>query len=74
MGIEKLQCRSCGGNLTLDNGIYVCRYCGTHYTSTNAPTYRNPQLDNTVIINDYSPDKVSKLASEFRSFCWNRRY
>lgn len=70
---EKLQCDSCGGNLIKDGEVFVCQSCGTGYKFSEEKTeYRNPQLDNTIIINGLDEIKVQKLASEFREFCYNR--
>lgn len=70
---EKLQCDNCGGNLTQsENGIFVCEHCGTGYKISNDSKpipYRNPHVENTIIINNVNPNKISSLSSDFRSFC-----
>lgn len=69
---EKLQCDNCGGNLTqTENGLFVCPHCGTGYRITE-PSYRNPQLDNTIIYNGLNPNRVKELSSEFKKFCYER--
>ena len=69
---EKLQCDNCGGNLIqTESGLYSCPHCGTGYKITGS-SQRNPQLDNTIIDNGLSPDRLMKLSSEFKSFCFER--
>ena len=71
---EKLQCETCGGNLIhKENDLFVCESCGLGYKITDKSTpYRDPHVDNTVIINGIQPDKIARLSSEFNSFCYRR--
>ena len=69
---EKLQCDNCGGNLIqTENGLYSCPHCGTGYRITESSRH-NPQLDNTIIDNGLDPNRIMKLSSEFKSFCFER--
>jgi len=71
---EKLQCDNCGGNLIhKEEDIFVCEHCGTGYRigeSKPAP-YRNPQLDNTIIVEGLNPNKMETLCAEWASFTAN---
>lgn len=69
---EKLQCENCGGNLVrTEDGLFACSHCGTGYKILDTP-YRDPHVDNTIIINGITPDKIARLSSEFNSFCYRR--
>ena len=69
---EKLQCDNCGGNLIqTENGLFSCPHCGTGYRITES-SHRNPQLDNIIIDNGLNPNRIMKLSSEFKSFCFER--
>ena len=63
---EKLQCDNCGGNLIHDrDDIFICEHCGTGYKLSETIKPRN---DNVIRINNFSPDKISRLSMEFNSF------
>lgn len=70
---EKLQCDNCGGNLVQsENGIFVCEHCGTGYkisVDSKPIPYRNPHVENTILVNTIKPSAVSNLCSEWKSFC-----
>ena len=69
---EKLQCDNCGGNLVrTEDGLFACPHCGTGYKISDT-RYRDTHVDNTIIDNGLNPNRLMKLSSEFKSFCFER--